>query len=425
MALEDRDPQAAFWWAEHGRASALLTRPVRPPQDEVLAAHIQDLRATMTELEAARSSGLASAALVSRQVRQEQAIRDHCRHYAAIDNTPHTTHPSRSDLATGLSRTALIAYVERGGQLQAITMVDGRMRLHELGPTEIVRHWVTHMPFALHRLASPGTRRSQLCAAQQVVVRAASQLQDALLTPLKRDIADRPLLVIPVGWLQSVPWSLLPACLGRPVSVAPSAALWLAASRRPARPHGQVVAVAGPRLSGAVAEAEAVSALYPGSLLLTNGDATAAVTAAAFEGARIAHVAAHGTVRADNPLFSSLSLADGPYTVYDLERLVATPHHVVLAACNSALAHVTAGEEVLGLSATLLAQETAALVAPVIAVPDAETVALMTTYHRLLTTGLTPAAALAQAQQHHAGDGVRALACAAGFVCLGAGDVAV
>lgn len=74
-------------------------------------------------------------------------------------------------------------------------------------------------------------------------------------------------------------------------------------------------------------------------------------------------MAAHGHVRADNPLFSSLALADGPYTVYDLEGLTQTPHHVVLAACDTALAHVTAGEEILGLSATLLAKGTASLVA--------------------------------------------------------------
>jgi len=57
--------------------------------------------------------------------------------------------------------------------------------------------------------------------------------------------------------------------------------------------------------------------------------------ALAFERRRLAHVAAHGTFRADNPQFSSLHLADGPLTVYDLERIVRPPEWIVLSACEA------------------------------------------------------------------------------------------
>lgn len=421
MALQDRNAAGVLWWGERSRSTALLTRPVRPPKDSVLAGQLQDLRASMSELETARTSGAASSTLVSRQIRIEQAIRDHSRHLAASGEAHETAHPSLIALAQKLSETALVAYLELDAHLHAVTVVEGRVRLHDLGLGDAVRHWVSYLPFALHRLASPATRPRQLAAAQSVQHRAAVELQEMLLMPLRHELGDRPLVVVPAGWLQSVPWSLLPACAGRAVSVAPSAALWYAASGRQPQPHGAVVAIAGPGLAGAATEASAIAALHPGSVLLTGAEATAESVARALSGARIAHVAAHGHVRADNPLFSSLLLADGPYTVYDLEALTQTPHHVVLAACDTALAHVTAGEEILGLSATLLAQETATLVAPVVAISDAETVALMTTYHRLLRAGRSPAAALAEAQQHHAGDGVVAAACAASFVCLGAG----
>ena len=42
------------------------------------------------------------------------------------------------------------------------------------------------------------------------------------------ELADRPLVVVPTGSLQNVPWALLPSCAGRPVTVSPSATLWLA-----------------------------------------------------------------------------------------------------------------------------------------------------------------------------------------------------
>ena len=45
----------------------------------------------------------------------------------------------------------------------------------------------------------------------------------------------------------------------------------------------------------------------------------------ALDGAPLAHIAAHGTFRADSPLFSSLRMDDGPLTVHDFERLGRAP----------------------------------------------------------------------------------------------------
>ncbi|MET1008234.1 MAG: CHAT domain-containing protein, partial [Propionibacteriaceae bacterium] len=143
--------------------------------------------------------------------------------------------------------------------------------------------------------------------------------------------------------------------------------------------------------------------------------------AAAMDGAELVHVAAHGRLRSDNPQFSALVLADGPYTVYDLERLRSAPRHVILAACDTGRTVSVAGQEILGLTAALLSQGTATLVAPVVPVPDAETVDLMLAYHRNLRQGRPPAEALALAQQDsNLTDSVANVA-AAGFVCLGDG----
>ena len=75
---------------------------------------------------------------------------------------------------------------------------------------------------------------------------------------------------------------------------------------------------------------------------------------AALEGAGMAHVAAHASFRADNGLWSSLELADGVLTVYELEQLRRPPQVVVLSACQSGLSAVRPGDEVMGLVAALL-----------------------------------------------------------------------
>lgn len=424
MALAERDARAAHFWAERGRANANLMRPVRPPDDPALAHDLQDLRTTMAEIDDARGSGSPATSLVARQVRLERRIRDHCRRSPGIAGPSAATPLAIGELADILGETALVEYIELDGTLHAITVIDGRTRLHALGSSDPIRHCLTHLPFALHRLAHPSTPAAQLGAAANVLNHSAATLDTILLAPLATRLGDRPLLIVPAGWLQSLPWSVLPSCAGRPVSVAPSAALWHAAAQRLPSRTGGVVVVAGPGLPGAFAEAHAVAALHPAARILHGSHATAAAVAAGMNGAHLTHVAAHGTVRSDNPLFSSLLLADGPFTVYDLERLANTPHHVILAACDTARSHVTAGEEILGLAAALLTQQTATLIAPVVPIPDAETAPLMTTYHRRLLAGEAPASALAQAQQMHNHDSTRALASAASFICLGAGHTA-
>jgi CHAT domain-containing protein len=107
--------------------------------------------------------------------------------------------------------------------------------------------------------------------------------------------------------------------------------------------------------------------------------------------------------------------------VHDLNAVGHTPHTVVLAACDAGRPVVRTGDELLGLSATLLAQGTSQLIAPVVSVLDVGTAPFMIAFHRLLAAGQPAAAALAAAQQDIAGRHPTGLAEVAPFVCLGAG----
>src|SRR5690606_7169093 len=134
------------------------------------------------------------------------------------------------------------------------------------------------------------------------------------------------------------PWSALPACRGRATSVTPSALQWVrATSAPPARRRGGAAAttayVAGPGLEHATGEARALAAEDPGGVAVVGVEATVPTVLGLLDGAELAHFAAHCEFRADNPLFSNLQLADGPLTVYDLERLRRPPRQLVFAAC--------------------------------------------------------------------------------------------
>jgi CHAT domain-containing protein len=271
-----------------------------------------------------------------------------------------------------------------------------------LGPLQPVRDQLRAFLFALRRLAQPGERRhTDLAGARASADMRIRRLTGLLLQPLGVT-ADAELVIVPVRGLQGVPWSALH---GGPVCLAPSATFWArSAAMAQARPHssgvnGNVVLVAGPDLPGAVAEVQSLARVHPSAARITPPASTAEAVAGALADADLAHLACHGTLRADNPMFSSLLLSDGPLTVQELYARGLAPHRLILAACESGSLVGYAGDEVLGFVSALLARGTAGILASSAVIPDVEAVDLMTAVHRQLARGATVARALQQARE--------------------------
>jgi CHAT domain-containing protein len=272
----------------------------------------------------------------------------------------------------------------------------------------------------------------RLAAAVRTATRRdASALAAAVLDPLLNLVGDRDLVVIPTGILSTVPWAVLPGCTHRPVTVAPSGSAWNAAQARlrtfvEAPDPPPALLVAGPGNDRGEAEVRAIAALRepaPGldqhgsvfrspATVLTGSAATPAATLAGLTGTGVAHLAAHGHHEADNPLFSTLDLAGGPLMGYDLERTGGTPAIVVLSSCDLGLSDVRPGDETLGMTTALLSAGSSTVIASVSRVADESALAVMTNYHRSISQGHRPAAALAAAGPPES---------VAGFVCFGAG----
>ena len=161
----------------------------------------------------------------------------------------------------------------------------------------------------------------------------------------------------------------------------------------------------------------ALAGQYPAATVLTSGSATARRVLAALDGASLAHIAAHGTFRADSPLFSSLELADGPLNAYELQRLRHPPELIVLSACDLGTSDARPGDELLGIAAALIGMGTRTIIASVVPVPDAGAKRLMSTLHTHLTAGDAPSVALAKAQESLSARGYGQ----SGFLCLGTG----
>ncbi len=422
MALTRRDPTRVLAWVERWRAGTLQLRRARPPDDPTLAGDLAELRRLTAEIEQARLAGAIPRGLEADRRDVEARVVRTSRQAAGSLNGPLPRPPRPGELAVHLAGGTLVEYVECDGRLLAVT-VSGRgiARLHELGPLAPVTVELESLHFGLRRLATGFGTPAGLVRARDTAAQAARRLAVRLLDPLARELGAGPLVVVPSAGLHPVPWGLLPGSADRPVTVAPSAATWVRALSRPGpEAGGRTVLVAGPRLDAAQDEIRAIARSYPGAAVLVDSAATVEGVLAAMADAQRAHLATHGRLRTDNPLFSALELADGPLTVYDLERLPVVPRLVVLPACQSAVTAVRAGDELMGLATALLGLGTRTVVAATIPVPDLASKDLMVALHTHLSAGQPPAQALALARQSLDTRDPTSLAAAAGFVVLGA-----
>jgi tetratricopeptide (TPR) repeat protein len=416
LAVESGDPLQVLRWAERWRASTLSMHPVRPPRDEEMTEALGVLR----QLSGPDAPGT-HAALRYRQAAAERTVRRLARRGGSGPGRYDSQAVQTGKLHEALGDRALVELVDVDGTLYAVVVANrGRRTLHELGSTLAATRLVITHRFWLRRLVHQFGSTALLAQMEADAAKAAAQLDDLLMAPLRRRIGDRPLVVVPTAALHGLAWAALPCCAERPVAVAPSTRWWARAATAPVPPSpGRTVLVGGPNLRHAAAEIAALRAIYPTATTLTGEQASCDNVTAALDGAELAHVAAHGNFRADQPLLSSLQFTDGPLFVYHLERLTASPRTLVLASCDAGLSGVLPGDELTGVAACVLAQGTSTLIAPLLPVPDADTQPVMLALHRRLAAGRAPADALADVRR--GASGAPHELTAALFACIGAG----
>ncbi|MEU9220463.1 CHAT domain-containing protein [Streptomyces sp. NPDC048376] len=173
-----------------------------------------------------------------------------------------------------------------------------------------------------------------------------------------------------------------------------------------ARREREVAGRTGGGRPGPVAVAGGGAAARGATVVLEGDDARVPRVLRELDGAALAHIAAHGTFRADSPLFSSLRMADGPLIVHDFERLDRSPYRIILPCCDTARFASVGADELLGLVTALLPLGTAGVVACTAPVNDAAVVPLMLALHKGLDAGLSLAEALRDARAALPGDAV-------------------
>lgn len=412
-------PRELWWWAERWRAAA-LNGTITRPDDPTLGRQVAALRDVTRRLDAqADDDDVAMAGLRAERARIESSIR-RAHHRMRADRSSDFGRPAGLDLAAvvkELGDAILLTFVNDRGTLHLVLVCDGRVRHHEIGSSAAAEKEADFARFALRRAAS-----GRLVDVAGTAVRLEAALLGRHSATLRGLIGggSRPVVVVPPAGLLTAPWGLLSAFAETPLSVSPSVSQWLKARRAGRdRRSGHVALITGPGLSSREAEVTSLSPVHQGALVLPAEDATVSRALEILDGAGLAHIAAHGTFRAEAPLFSSLQLADGPLTVHDLEELRHPPRSIILSACDSGGAAPIGPHEALGLVSALLGMGTSDVLASIVPVNDHATLGVMAEVHAIAGSGGTLAEGWLAARKAAQGDALHA-ATAASFTSWGA-----
>jgi tetratricopeptide (TPR) repeat protein len=417
-AAQAHRPRLFLAWTERWRATALTVPAVRPVADAKLNASLTALREVTIRLEDERRQGRQAVPLQREQLRLEGMVSTRARQ-ARGRAGPGSGGVNIAELLHELGPAQLVEIVDVDGTLHVLSCGDGKVRQFTAGRTQDAARAAQFARFALRRLARkrPG---DDMDSALAILKATGPELQDAILGPVASQLGDRPLVIVPPSRLHTLPWALLPILGDGVFTVAPSASAWLRAHTTPPPGHRHVTLARGPDLVTDGAEVPLVAQLYDDVTELSGTDATSARVLSALDGAWLAHIAAHGTFRADSPLFSSLRLHDGPLTVYDFEQLHRAPYRLILSSCDSGVLAPVGADELLGLISSLLPLGTAGIVAGVVQLNDYAIVPLMVSLHRYLRSGQSLAEAMCSVRRDIGGD-LAQRAAAMSLLPLGAG----
>ncbi|MFF4655643.1 CHAT domain-containing protein [Streptomyces sp. NPDC001381] len=398
VTLERGGPRRLLVWSERWRATALSTPPTRPPADPALLSGLTAFRVIAARAEEARMDGRPVPTLEREQRRLEREIRSRTLHIRG--HVP--GYGGRFDAGRLLDRLGdgrLVELAVLDGRVQVLLCGGGRVRRFAGGLLAEAEREAEYVQSALRRLAHPGGE-GRLPLAET----AGRRLEELLLGEAAERLGRGPLVVVPPARLHRVPWALLPSLRERVVSVSPSASAWLRARETEPPLGGRHVLVRGPGLATGGAEVPEVAGRYSRLTVLEQDDAHVTRVLRELDGAALAHIAAHGTFRADSPMFSSLRMADGPLIVHDFERLARSPYRIILSSCDTARLASVGADELLGLVTALLPLGTAGVLASSAPVNDAAVVPLMLGLHKGLGDGLSLAEALRDARAALPGD---------------------
>jgi CHAT domain-containing protein len=304
-------------------------------------------------------------------------------------------------------QTALVEYTSLDGELLAFVLTDERVEVvRHLCREEEVGAALEQFRFQIETLRHGAEALRKYLP--ELTVRARSHLEtlyDLLLRPVEERLGERRLAVVPHRALHYVPFHALHDGAGyvverREVSYSPSAIVLTHCLDRSEHSFDSalLLGVADEQTPRIRDEIKRLAPLFSESVSLLDEAATIQALREHASRADVLHLACHGQFRPDNPLFSSLRLADGWLTVGDAYGLALSCGLVTLSACETGVSAVAPGDELIGLARGFFSAGAPTLLLSLWTVDDEATACLMAGFYERLRAGAGPSTALRHAQ---------------------------
>jgi hypothetical protein len=303
--------------------------------------------------------------------------------------------------------TTLVEFVELEDGFSAFVVSGGKIELvRGLGTPVEVRSLLEELQFQFQSMRYGGAFITRFAAdlktkADTVLKR----LYDLLLRPIEKNLSGTRLVIVPSGVLYYVPFHALHdgeryVVESFETRYAPSSAIWSALNKKPKRTvkSSLLVGYADERIPLVENEIRQIARVVPGPKLLTGANARFSSFISEVAQYDLVHMACHGQFRSENPMFSSLHLADGWVTVRDIVSQRLRARLVTLSACETGLNELFAGDEILGLARGFLAAGAENLIVSLWTVNDEATGRLMHDLYLILQRSSSLAASLREVQ---------------------------
>ncbi|MGE3841522.1 MAG: CHAT domain-containing protein [Vicinamibacterales bacterium] len=342
----------------------------------------------------------------SELVRQYQSLDEPLEEYVALHTA--TVAPVEAVRQALPADGALLEYYEARGGLHVALLTHDDLVVVPLGAAEDLRPHLEFLRLQLSKFRLDPTYLRQFAKQlERATLGHLRTIHARLVAPLRSRLeGKRHLIVVPHHQLHYLPFHALHDGSRYlidefAVSYAPSATVLHYCRQKPPG-TGQTALVLGvtdPALPSIPDEARAVAAALPGATVLIGDSATDARLREDGATARVVHIATHGRFRSDNPLFSSIRLADRDLTLFDLYQLRLSADLVTLSGCVTGLNVVAAGDELIGLTRGLLFAGARAVLVSLWEVHDQATAGLMAGFYARQSAGEPSAEALAAAMR--------------------------
>jgi CHAT domain-containing protein len=260
------------------------------------------------------------------------------------------------------SDAVLLEYYQARGILYAAVLNRDDLAVVPLSPASRVRSLLRLLQQQLLKRQAEtdgpeGLDEQPLVAVQDLLQR----LHHELIAPVGDRLRGRRLILAPHGFLYYLPFHAL--FNGRcylideyPLWYVPSASVFYLCCQRKRRRcrESLILAVSDQDVRDAFQEAETVASLVPSPGLWRGEAATERCLRILGPASQFLHLIAKAEFRRDNPMFSSLRLADSRMTLLDLYGLDLSAELVTLSGCGVGFDTTAEGEELMGLERGLL-----------------------------------------------------------------------